>query len=111
MSTPTNFKDIMEKAKEVQKKMKQAKAVLSKEKVEGNAGAGFVKVTMNGDSIALAVHIDPNMLKEAVRKDETKLLEELMLSAYNDAHHKAQQLSKDTLMDLTADLKIEEDAA
>lgn len=58
-------------------KMQQRK---SEEYVTGEAGAGMVKVTMNGHHNVLQVHVDSSLLQ-----DDKELLEDLIVAAINDA--------------------------
>ncbi len=52
------FKDIRSKAKEIQ-------SALANEKIEGSAGWGKVKITMDGNQRVLDVTIDPSLLSDA----------------------------------------------
>ncbi len=62
-------------------------AKIEKETVEGTAGGGMVRVTMNGTGTVSGVKIDPEALSDA------GMLEDLLVVAFNDASEK-----KETLM-------------
>lgn len=101
-----DFKAMMQKAKEVQAEMEKAKEALSNEHIEGSSGGHAVTITMNGNYVVSKVKIDRNMLKDSVKKGEYLLIEELILSAMNDARKKVNVLSEETLVDITKRLKI-----
>ena len=93
-----NIQEMLEKARnmqqEVDKLKQQAEAVI----VEGEAGAGMVKVKMNGAKKALDVSISPELLEE---KDPV-MLQDLIVAAFNDAGDKAQDKMQGELSKLTS---------
>ena len=68
--------------------------------VEGTAGQGAVKVTVNGQREPLSVKID----KSVVDPEDTDLLEDLVLTALKDALNKAQDLEQEQVQKMTAGL-------
>jgi nucleoid-associated protein EbfC len=84
------FKDIRDKAKEIQN-------ALSQERVEGSAGWGKVKVSMDGNQRVLDVVIDPSLLTDA------KALTTHVKDAVNDAIQKVQKTMASKLKDLGGD--------
>ena len=64
-------------------------------KVTGEAGAGMVKVTMNGRHDVAGVEVDPDLLKEPVI-----VLQDLMAAAINDAVQKVEEHNKDKSLGL-----------
>jgi len=68
--------------------------------VEGTAGGGVVKVTMTGKQIVESVTIEP----EAA--EEVELLQEMVLTAVNDASNKAQELAAQKMSVVTGGMNI-----
>ena len=84
--------DIMKQAKAVQENMQKMQEELVNLEVEGEAGAGMVKVTMTGRHDVKNVTIDPGVLSE-----DKQLLEDLLAAAVNDAVRKVEVASKDKM--------------
>lgn len=91
-----NFNDILRQAQEMQQKlqseMKRAQEQLARVEVEGQAGAGMVKVRMTGQLNVIKIAIDPTLIG-----GDQELLEDLLAAAVNDAINRAQELSKQTM--------------
>ena len=85
----TDFTRILDKAKELEAKMKESQKNIKNIKVEGISGANSVKVTLNGDGEMIQIEISPETMKE-----EKSILEDLIIAAHNNA--KAQLKSKTT---------------
>ena len=76
----TDFSKILEKAKEIEKKMKESQEAIKKIEVTGNAGGDLVKVKLNGEGNMISVEISEKLLKE-----EKNILEDLIKAAHNNA--------------------------
>ena len=85
----TDFKKILDKAKELEEQIKESQEKIKNIKVEGISGANSVKVTLNGDGEMIQIEISPETMKE-----EKSILEDLIIAAHNNA--KAQLKSKTT---------------
>ena len=85
----TDFKKILDKAKELEVQMKESQEKIKNIKVEGISGANSVKVTLNGDGEMIQIEVSPETMKE-----EKSILEDLIIAAHNNA--KAQLKSKTT---------------
>jgi len=85
----TDFKKILDKAKELEEQMKESQEKIKNIKVEGISGANSVKVTLNGDGEMIQIEVSPETMKE-----EKSILEDLIIAAHNNA--KAQLKSKTT---------------
>ena len=85
----TDFKKILDKAKELEEQMKESQEKIKNIKVVGISGANSVKVTLNGDGEMIQIEISPETMKE-----EKSILEDLIIAAHNNA--KAQLKSKTT---------------
>ena len=83
----TDFTKILNKAKELEAKMKESHEKIKNIKVEGMSGANSVKVTLNGDGEMIQIDISPETMKE-----EKSIIEDLIVAAHNNA--KAQLKSK-----------------
>ena len=83
----TDFSKILEKAKELEKKMKESQEIIKKIEVTGNSGGDLVKVKLNGEGEMISIVISEKLLKE-----EKNIIEDLILAAHNNA--KSQLKSK-----------------
>ena len=83
----TDFTKILNKAKELEAKMKESQKKIKNIKIEGMSGANSVKVTLNGDGEMIQIDISPETMKE-----EKSIIEDLIVAAHNNA--KAQLKSK-----------------
>ena len=79
-----NLGQLMKQAQEMQDKMAEMQDSLVSIEIEGVAGAGLVKVTLNGKGEMRRLHIDPTL----VNPDEAEILEDLIVAAHNDAKGK-----------------------
>ncbi|MEK7353388.1 MAG: YbaB/EbfC family nucleoid-associated protein [Chloroflexota bacterium] len=96
-----NF-NMLKQAQELKSKLDKAQKELSKLVVEGEAGKGAVKVTMNGQQKILSVKISP----EAVDPNKVSDLEKLILKAIGEASAKSEKMASQQLKGLTGGLKI-----
>ena len=76
----TDFTKILNKAKELEAKMKESQEKIKNIKVEGVSGANSVKVTLNGDGEMIQIDISPETMKE-----EKSIIEDLIVAAHNNA--------------------------
>ena len=76
----TDFSKILEKAKELEKKMKQSQEAIKRIEVIGSSGGNLVKVKMNGEGEMIAIEIANELLKE-----EKNIIEDLIKAAHNNA--------------------------
>lgn len=93
--------NLMKQAQRMQEEMQRAQEEIAAMEVTGEAGAGLVKVTINGRHDVKSVAISPELLRE-----EISMLEDLVAAAVNDANRKAERLSKEKLAGLTAGLEL-----
>lgn len=93
--------DLMKQAQQMQEKMQQMQAEIAAMEVEGQAGAGLVKVVMTGRHDVRSVTIDPSVLTE-----DKEVLEDLLAAAINDAVRRIEEANKNSLGGLTAGLNI-----
>jgi hypothetical protein len=79
-----NIKKLMKQAQQMQDQMQTQLKELT---MEGSAGGGMVKVTLNGQKDLLKVVLDPEILKP----EEREMAEDLILAAFKDAQEKVDQ--------------------
>jgi hypothetical protein len=92
----------MRQAQELQAKLAKAQQELADISVEASSGGGAVKVTINGQQKIQSVKISP----EAINPDDVEMLEDLVLTAVNEAIAKSEELAAQRLGKLTGGLKI-----
>ena len=92
---------LMKQAQQMQDNMKKAQEQLAAIEVEGQSGAGLVKVLINCRNDVRRVTIDPSLLADV--KD---MLEDLVAAAVNDALRKAEQTSQEKMASVTAGLPL-----
>ena len=83
----TDFSKILDKAKELESKMKESQERIKKIEVIGVSGGNAVKVTLNGEGEIIKLDLSDEILKE-----DKNILEDLILAAHNNA--KSQLKSK-----------------
>lgn len=88
---------MMQQLQQMQNKLMKAQEELANTDVEGTAGGGAVRVTMNGHRELRNLVISP----EAVDPDDVETLQDMVMAAFNDASKKAQDLSESKLGGLT----------
>ena len=93
--------NIMKQAQEMQEKMQRVQEEIARAEVQGEAGAGMVKVTMNGRHDVSKVDIDPSVMEE-----DKELLEDLLAAAVNDAVRKVEANSKAKMEEVTSGMNL-----
>ena len=88
---------LMKQAQQMQENMKKAQEELSRTEVEGQSGAGLVKVTMTCKHDVKRIQIDPSLLA-----DDKDMLEDLVAAAFNDAVRRVETTTQDKMGRLTA---------
>ena len=92
---------LMKQAQQMQDNLKKAQDELALVEVEGQSGAGLVKVVMTCKNDVKRVTIDPSLLA-----DDKDMLEDLVAAAFNDAVRRAEQTSQEKMSKLTAGLPM-----
>jgi nucleoid-associated protein EbfC len=92
---------LMKQAQQMQDNMKKAQEELAQTEVEGQAGAGLVKVTMTCRHDVKRVSIDPSLLA-----DDRDMLEDLVAAAVNDAVRRVETTTQEKMSGLTAGLPL-----
>ncbi len=91
---------LMKQAQQMQENMKKAQEELAQLEVEGQSGAGMVKVVMTGSHNVRRVTIDPSVM------DDREMLEDLVAAALNDAMRRAEEASQQRMAGFSAGLNL-----
>ena len=92
---------LMKQAQAMQDNLKRAQDELAFIEVEGQSGAGLVKVTMTCKHDVRRVAIDPSLLG-----DDRDMLEDLVAAAFNDAVRRVEQTSTEKMSKVTAGMPL-----
>ncbi len=92
---------LMKQAQAMQDNLKKAQDELATVEVEGQSGAGLVKVLMTCKYDTKRVTIDPSLLA-----DDKDMLEDLVAAAFNDAVRRAEATTQEKMSKLTAGLPL-----
>ncbi|WP_239618192.1 YbaB/EbfC family nucleoid-associated protein [Cohnella mopanensis] len=97
-----NMNQMMKQVKKMQEQMLKAQEELGTKTIEGTAGGGVVTVSVNGHKKLLDIKIKP----EAVDPEDVEMLQDLVLTAVNDALTKADELANQDMGKYTGGMKI-----
>lgn len=97
-----DFLGMMKQAAQLQSKMKAMQDELDQVEVEGASGGGMVQVRMTAKMEVKAVKIDPSLMKE----EDREILEDLIVTASNDARRKAEVAVQEKMQSLTGGLGL-----
>ena len=92
---------LMKQAQAMQDNLRKAQDELAIIEVEGQSGAGLVKVLMTCKHDVRRVTIDPSLLAE-----DKDMLEDLVAAAFNDAVRRAESTSQEKMSKLTAGMPL-----
>ena len=92
---------LMKQAQTMQDNLKRAQDELATIEVEGQSGAGLVKVTMTCKHDVKRIQIDPSLLA-----DDKDMLEDLVAAAFNDGVRRAEEVSQEKMGKLTAGMPM-----
>ena len=91
---------LMKQAQQMQDNMKKAQEQLAQIEVEGQSGAGMVKVVMTCAHDVRRVSIDPSVM------DDREMLEDLVAAAFNDAVRRVESTTQTKMAELTSGLGL-----
>tara|TARA_S200000501_G_scaffold351688_1_gene369788 strand:+ start:316 stop:633 length:318 start_codon:yes stop_codon:yes gene_type:complete len=97
----TDFNKILEKAKEIEKKMKESQENLKKIEVNGVSGGDAVEVTLNGDGEMIKI-----VLNDKIFKEDKEIIEDLITAAHNDAKSKLKSKTSEEISKATGGIGI-----
>jgi nucleoid-associated protein EbfC len=96
------FSNMMQQAADLQERLSKLQEEAAGRTVQGSAGGGMVKATVNGRLEVLALEIDPSVLADS----DPQMLKDLIVAAVNQGLRAAQQQMADEMGKLTGGLKI-----
>jgi DNA-binding YbaB/EbfC family protein len=98
-----DMKFLMQQAQRMQEQLQKAQAELANKTVTAEAGAGLVKVTMNGKHEVKKVEFDPALLQE-----EQGFIEDIVAAAVNAAVKKVEELNRSSMGAMASGLNLPE---
>tara|TARA_B100001939_G_C16740744_1_gene529640 strand:+ start:153 stop:476 length:324 start_codon:yes stop_codon:yes gene_type:complete len=96
-----DFNKILEKAKEIETKVKESQEKIKNIKAEGSSGGGVVKVVLNGEG-----EIENLFIAESIYKENKSLLEDLIIAAHNNAKNNLKSKTSEELSKVTGGFGI-----
>ncbi|HYF59109.1 MAG TPA: YbaB/EbfC family nucleoid-associated protein [Burkholderiaceae bacterium] len=93
---------LMKQAQQMQDNLKKAQEQLASVEVEGQSGAGLVKVVVTCRNDVKRVTIDPSVMADG----DKEMLEDLVVAALNDALRRAEQTAAERMSSVTAGLPL-----
>ncbi|MCW8853241.1 MAG: YbaB/EbfC family nucleoid-associated protein [Gammaproteobacteria bacterium] len=93
--------NLMKQAQKMQADMQKAQEEIANMEVEGQAGGGMVKVTMNGRHEIRRVSLDDSLMD-----DDKEMIEDLLAAAVNDAVRRIEQESQSRMSGLTDGMNL-----
>jgi nucleoid-associated protein EbfC len=93
---------MLKQAQELQGRMQKMQEDLASLEVEGQSGAGLVKVKLNGKLEARGLKIDPSLIKP----EDAEMLEDLIVAAFQDAKGKAEAAVQAKMQEITGGLAL-----
>lgn len=93
---------MMKQAQELQSRMQKVQEELAALEIEGQSGAGAVRVTLNGKGEMCALKIDPNLMKP----QEAEMVEDLVIAAFQDARTKVEAAMQERMQEIAGGLPL-----
>jgi DNA-binding YbaB/EbfC family protein len=104
MLNPLKFAEMLSQANQMQEEIQRK---LSQTVVEGGSGGGAVTATMNGKKELLKIHIDPAaVIGLSGGQPDVEMLEDLVVSAVNDAGRRADEVIQSSMQGMLGGLKL-----
>jgi DNA-binding YbaB/EbfC family protein len=97
-----NLAGLMKQAQQMQSKMQEMQEQLTRLEMTGEAGAGLVRVTLNGKGELRSVTIDPKV----VDPSDTEMLQDLIVAAHRSAREKVDAASQAEMQKVTGGLQL-----
>ena len=99
---PGNMNSMLRQAQKMQEEMLKAQEELGEKTVEASVGGGVVTVVANGKKELVSVEIKP----EAVDPEDVEMLQDLIVSAVNEAMRKADEMAASSMSKITGGMNI-----
>lgn len=97
-----NLSGLMKQAQQMQAKMQEMQSKLESMELEGEAGAGLVKVTLNGKGDLRRIKIDPKVVDPA----DVEMLEDLIVAAHRNAKEKLEAAAASEMQKVTGGMQL-----
>ncbi|MDC3000875.1 YbaB/EbfC family nucleoid-associated protein [Candidatus Pelagibacter sp.] len=97
----TEFNKILEKAKEIEKKMRESQENLKKIEVNGVSGADAVTVILNGEGEMTKI-----LLSDKILNENKEIIQDLIIAAHNDAKNKLKSKTSEEISKATGGLGV-----
>ena len=97
----TDFNDMLQKAKQIQQKMKEAQDEIKNIQVEGVSGGNLVKVVLSGDYELKSITISEN-----AKKESQDIINDLIIAAYNNAKENLKKKSSEEISKVTGGINL-----
>jgi len=97
----TDFTKILNKAKELESKMKESQKKIKNIQVEGVSGSNSVKVILNGENEMIKINLSDNVMKE-----DKIMIEDLIVAAHNNAQSELKSKTSEEISKSTSGLGI-----
>jgi DNA-binding YbaB/EbfC family protein len=97
-----NLSGLMKQASQMQAKMQEMQARVEAMVIEGESGAGMVRVSLTGAGVLKSVTIDPKLADPA----ETEMLQDLIVAAHGDAKRKLDSAMQAEMAQATGGLQL-----
>ena len=97
----TDFTKILDKAKELESKMKESQERIKNIQAEGTSGSNSIKVTLNGENEMIKIN-----LSDEVMKEDKVIIEDLIVAAHNNAKSELKSKTSEEISKSTSELGI-----
>jgi nucleoid-associated protein EbfC len=97
-----NLAGLMKQAQQMQSKMQEMQDQLERLEMTGEAGAGLVRVTLNGKGEMRSLHIDAKVVDPA----DTEMLQDLIVAAHRAAKDKVEAAAAEEMQKVTGGLQL-----
>ena len=97
----TDFNDMLQRAKQMQQKMKEAQDEIKNIQVEGVSGGNLVKVVLSGDYELKSIYISDN-----AKKESQEIINDLIIAAYNNAKENLKKKSSEQISKITGGINL-----
>jgi DNA-binding YbaB/EbfC family protein len=97
----TDFNKILNKAKELETKMKESQENIKKIRAEGVSGSNSIKITLDGEGDMQKIEISDEILKE-----DKSIVEDLIIAAHNNAKAELKIKTKEEISKATGEFGI-----
>lgn len=99
MFNKNNLSNLMKQAQQMQDKMTKIQGEIADIEVQGQSGAGLVKITINGIYSCSKVELDSSIIS-----DDKEVLEDLIAAAFNDAVRRLSDIQKEKMKSVSVNI-------